>query len=250
MKLIEALQILKKGVRAGADRFTVGLACSFTPLHLQSMLAAHLRVLFPDHQTEIQPGLYGDLQGNLERFAQSHCDACAVVLEWADLDPRLSLRSSGAWSPDKFPEILAEAEDRLSRIMRAIEELQARIPVAVSLPSLPLPPISHTPSWQADALGLQIRGCVSSLGCRLAPLPNVRLVNSEWLDQKSPPGGRLDIKSEITSGFPYQLAHASALGEALALLVRNRTPKKGLITDLDDTLWRGILGEVGVGGIS
>ena len=27
-------------------------------------------------------------------------------------------------------------------------------------------------------------------------------------------------------------------------------PKKGLITDLDDTLWAGILGEIGVEGIS
>ncbi len=36
----------------------------------------------------------------------------------------------------------------------------------------------------------------------------------------------------------------------LASLVSNRTPKKGLITDLDDTVWSGILGEVGVDGIS
>jgi FkbH-like protein len=250
MKLIEALQILKKSVRTDADRFSVGLACSFTPLHLQTMLAAHLRALFPDHQTEIQPGLYGDLQGNLERFAQSHCDACAVVLEWADLDARLGVRSSGTWTPDKFPEILAEADDRVSHIVRAIEVLQVRIPVSVSLPSLPLPPISHTPGWQAGALGLQLRECISSLGCRLVLLPNVRLVNSEWLDQTSPPAGRFDVNSEIMSGFPYHLAHASALAEALARLVRNRSPKKGLITDLDDTLWRGILGEVGVDGIS
>jgi FkbH-like protein len=46
------------------------------------------------------------------------------------------------------------------------------------------------------------------------------------------------------------LPHASALAEALARLVLNPQPKKGLITDLDDTLWRGILGEVGLQGIS
>jgi FkbH-like protein len=33
-------------------------------------------------------------------------------------------------------------------------------------------------------------------------------------------------------------------------LVRNPEPKKGLITDLDDTLWSGILGEDGIHGIS
>jgi len=33
-------------------------------------------------------------------------------------------------------------------------------------------------------------------------------------------------------------------------LLQARSPKKGLITDLDDTLWSGILGEVGVDGVS
>ena len=61
---------------------------------------------------------------------------------------------------------------------------------------------------------------------------------------------RLDVKSELLSGFPYKLGHASALASLLACLTRMPAPKKGLITDLDDTLWRGILGEVGIDGIS
>jgi FkbH-like protein len=36
----------------------------------------------------------------------------------------------------------------------------------------------------------------------------------------------------------------------MASLLQTRTPKKGLITDLDDTLWSGILGEVGVDGVN
>jgi FkbH-like protein len=36
----------------------------------------------------------------------------------------------------------------------------------------------------------------------------------------------------------------------MAALIRSAAPKKGLITDLDDTLWSGILGEIGVDGIS
>jgi FkbH-like protein len=39
------------------------------------------------------------------------------------------------------------------------------------------------------------------------------------------------------------------MGELLADLMFRREPKKGLITDLDDTLWAGILGEVGVQGV-
>ena len=58
------------------------------------------------------------------------------------------------------------------------------------------------------------------------------------------------MKSEVVSGFPYSLSHASVLAGHLAALVANPTPRKGLITDLDDTLWGGILGEVGVDGVS
>jgi FkbH-like protein len=70
------------------------------------------------------------------------------------------------------------------------------------------------------------------------------------LDELSPLSTRLDLQSELSAGFPYQLSHASALATALAALIRNPPPKKGLITDLDDTLWSGLLGEIGVDGIS
>jgi FkbH-like protein len=50
-------------------------------------------------------------------------------------------------------------------------------------------------------------------------------------------------------GFPYKTAHASAIGELMAELIVGSQPKKGLITDLDDTLWAGILGEQGVDGV-
>ena len=54
----------------------------------------------------------------------------------------------------------------------------------------------------------------------------------------------------IAADFPYTLPHASALAGLLAGLIVTKPAKKGLITDLDDTLWGGILGEDGVSGIS
>jgi FkbH-like protein len=70
------------------------------------------------------------------------------------------------------------------------------------------------------------------------------------LDELSPPAERLDVKSDLSAGFPYRLPHASHVAELLANLIQPRSAKKGLITDLDDTVWRGILGEDGVQGIS
>jgi hypothetical protein len=75
-------------------------------------------------------------------------------------------------------------------------------------------------------------------------------VNSEWVDRVSPPADRLDVKSEVSHGFPYKLPHADAVAGLLSRLIQSPAPKKGLITDLDNTLWKGILGEIGAAQIS
>src|SRR6185295_4898361 len=61
---------------------------------------------------------------------------------------------------------------------------------------------------------------------------------------------RLDVKSYVATGFPYRVVHASVLADLLARLLQPPVPKKGIITDLDNTLWLGILGEDGPGGVS
>ena len=76
------------------------------------------------------------------------------------------------------------------------------------------------------------------------------MVSSQRLDQISSHAERFDARSELNTGFPYSLSHADKLAELVAALVRSPLSKKGLITDLDNTLWNGILGEVNIEGIS
>src|SRR5205085_11901038 len=52
------------------------------------------------------------------------------------------------------------------------------------------------------------------------------------------------------AGFPYRTAHTETLSSLLARLICPLPPKKGLITDLDDTFWRGLVGEDGPAGVS
>jgi FkbH-like protein len=81
-------------------------------------------------------------------------------------------------------------------------------------------------------------------------MPNASIVNRGWLDERSPLAQRFDLKSELLAGLPYSLPHADAVGQALAQLLGPRLPKKGLITDLDDTFWKGIVGDAGPDGVS
>lgn len=226
------------------------LACGFTPLHLQTFLVAHLRQLFPEDRIEIKMGLYGDLAGTLERLNFTGLHAVTVPLEWSDLDPRLGIRSLGGWKVSDLPEIIASAQLQLSRLERSLRETARSLPVVICLPTLPLPPLFHTPPSLNSAEKIKLLSSLAKFAAVLSAELGIRILDLQSLDAVSPLNARFDIKSEILTGFPYKLPYASTLAQMMALLVGNRNPKKGLVTDLDGTLWSGILGEVGVDGIS
>jgi FkbH-like protein len=246
MKLAEALKVIQSA-SPDAPRLEVALLCGFTPLHLETFLRAHLCQLFPGRSPNVRTGLYGDLIGNLQRVAG--VSAAVVVIEWPDLDPRLGLRRLGGWEPSQLQDILGEVSRSCDLLQSAMAAVAQSTPLVVCLPTLPLVPVSFSPLARASEFTLELRSRVASLSAAISHLRGVRILDPQRLDALSS-SRRLDVNSDLSAGFPYTLAHASALAEVLAGLVLNPQPKKGLITDLDDTLWRGILGEVGVQGIS
>jgi FkbH-like protein len=250
VRLIDALSVIGRPWPDNASLLKVHLACGFTPLHLQTFLAAALRRRSPHERAEITTGLFGDLVGNVERVQSAHCDVLVVAIEWQDLDPRLGIRSLGGWRADDLPDIVKSAERMLARLEKGILGAAASIPTYISLPTLPFPPLFTTASQQESGYEAQLRVSSSRLASALATHSRIRIISPQHLDEISPSATRLDIQSELSAGFPYRLPHASAIAELFAALIRTPTPKKGLITDLDDTLWSGILGENGVDGIS
>jgi FkbH-like protein len=250
MKLVEALEELEHTVPPQSPPLNIQLACGFTPLHFLTFLNARLRREFPGHKIQIGTGVFGDLPGNLERLEKANADAVVSVIEWQDLDPRLGVRRLGGWTPRQLIDISRNVRDSAARVADSHERIAHGKTVALALPTLPLPPVAFTPGWQAGSFEFDIRGAVGELANRLARLDGIRIVSVQRLDRISPPSARYDVRSELSAGFPYSLSHADALAGLLARIIRNPSPLKGLITDLDDTLWTGILGEVGVESIS
>lgn len=250
MKLLEALEVLKKNDVETTSGREISLLCGFSPLHLQTFLEAHLRVQFSASHIEIKTGLYGDLAGNLERLQPEGLAVACVVIEWADLDPRLGIRSLGSWRTGDIPDLVESARRQSERLAQLIRRVAERTPLYVTMPTLPLPPLFFTGTSQAHKDEYTLREVAASLAVSILNCGQVKLINPQRLDEVSPFGQRFNPKAEISSGFPYSLEHASKLAEMFTLLIKDEQPRKGLITDLDDTLWAGILGEVGVEGIS
>jgi FkbH-like protein len=238
--ITEALEVLR-GARTIGDEFSVHLACSFSPLHLKTLLAGHLQKGMPQRRVAVKEGVFGDLTWTIEQASGS--SAVAIALEWQDLDPRLRYREGGAWGENLQADLIETAKMMLGRLDGAISRLPAHISVALSLPTLPLPPAFHTPSWQASKLELMLKSALFDFTARLAERRQLSVLSEFWMAESG--AKRLDLKSDLLVGFPYTVAHADYLAKGLAQLLIPRQPLKGVITDLDNTFWSGLVGEVG-----
>lgn len=250
MKLARALEIVQRSAGGEGKPFAIELACGFEALHLETFLLAELTERLHPSPVALSTGLFDDLVGNVERAGGSAVDAIAVVVEWADLDPRLGLRRLGGWRADQLDDIVARVRRALERLERSIAAAARACRVVCVMPTLPLPPLFPEPPGQSGPHELALRHLVANAALRLAGEAGVSLASLERLDELSPPATRRDVKAELTTGCPYALAHASSVAALLADLLCAPAPRKGLITDLDDTLWAGLLDEAGPDAVS
>lgn len=241
MTLREALRAASQP--AGGLPYPVHLCCGFEPLHLSTYLKAHLAVRLrgaadaDSRPVEIRPGLFGDLAGNLTRaLAAGAAEPIAAVVEWADLDPRLGLREGYTPTPADEASMLSGAAARLAALEQAIAAAPGRR-IVLALPAAPLPPWLTGLTGQLSTFQLQLQQLTASFAAACA-LAGVRVA-------QPPPGPAYDLRGHLHSGFPYPLPYTDALAETLAALLLPPAPAKGLITDLDNTLWAGIAGDDG-----
>ena len=229
-----------------ARPFAVTLACGFTPLHLQTFLAAHLQQSLPDRKVTITSGLYGNLAGTLEAIRNRRCPT-AWLLPWSGptwtpasttaapavgvAQPRatslaarkLCSRASAPRWREFLPDRASRCRCRRCRCRRCFTRRDGRPP--------------HTScSCESDLL---------HFAADIAQDGRVAIVKQQRLAEASPAGARLDLKSDLYTGLPYTMQHADRLAAQLAQTLLPPAPKKGIISDLDDTLWSGIVGEVG-----
>jgi FkbH-like protein len=242
LSLASAMAVVNgaRGVRTTRTA-RVGLACSFTPLHLQTFLHACLINSRPDTAFTIETGLFGDLPGTLQTFAESGLDACFVVIEWPDLDPRLSPRSPAGVVLDDLADT---SRQRIARLADQIATLSVSSDVVVSLPATSLPATVTARSGQLSPAEAAVRADVAALAARLSAVPNVRVLA---------PGNGVDahdLRNDLRSGLPYVPRFSSGLARSAVAVLFPPAAKKGLVTDLDDTLWRGLVGEVGADALT
>lgn len=241
MKLTDALKILH-GSNKKLPVFDVFLACGSTPLHLQTFLAAFIQQRCPQNCAKVSAGIYGDLAGNTARIAESSASVGVVVVEWQDLDPRLGIRRVAGWDWKDLPEIAADTRKKLAVLEGLIVAASERKKVTVCLPTLSFPLLSSQNPATVSPLQAELELTLAEMKNRLVRQKTSIAV----LNPVGDLGEAFDPASELAFGFPYSLEHASFLAEKMSAVVCPFSVKKGLITDLDMTVWKGILGDDGI----
>jgi FkbH-like protein len=174
----------------------------------------------------------------------------AIVLLWRleDMDARLAWEADGMTGAERA----AAGDALIARLETLVHGYVGVAPLFVSTLALPqawvmAPHDRHRPSGVASIVA-RFNGRAYELA---ATSPSVRIFDvAQWHATVGAAG--LDLKMDLFARQPFSLAggaaFAGALARLLAPLVRPRA--KVLAIDLDGTLWGGVVGEDGIGGLS
>jgi len=226
--------------------FKVVFASNFESLTLLRHLGKEIEKragVLPD----LRSSGFGGLETTLSAVTNEELPAARVValIEWADLDPRLGLRSELPLTRDVLNEIASEGRRTAERLASILERLGQK--AVLSLPTLAMPPFFPSRPGQSTSWQVSLRASVSLLAER-AVAAGVVLLDTDM--PRIPLPQRASPRNDVRFGFPYSEAHARDLADLIAELLVPPPRRKGLVLDLDGTLWRGIVGDDGAAALS
>jgi FkbH-like protein len=191
---------------------------------------------------------FGDLRLSLLKIAENEQDAVSVILinEWDDICPGIGYRSPHA-APLQPGARVADLVDLIDRVC-----LNASASSVIVVP----------PAMHYLDFGISRRGgfddafmasaeYIVQLRQVLERHPRCHCLQTETVLSAIPRQQWSDVVQHFRSGWPYSCDATDILAAAALDSIHGRfEPKKVLITDLDNTLWAGIVGEAGVDDIS
>ncbi|HEX7939006.1 MAG TPA: HAD-IIIC family phosphatase, partial [Gemmatimonadaceae bacterium] len=220
LTFLEARRVLAGFSGGPRLEFLLGMSGTADPLSVYLEAAAARRGR--SAATTFLP--FGTLGQFLNSAQQPHVKEALLVFPW-DLAPELDWRSGVPADRVQPAEILARARD--------VATLATKRGCRLLYIAAPTPPVCGTASDDA-ALRHQLDALAAMSGCVMLP-PQA-----------------FSLSGYFTSGCPVAGAWLGRVAGAVvsSLLLDHAASAKLLVTDLDNTLWGGIVGEDGVEGLA
>jgi FkbH-like protein len=229
----------------------IGLAATFTIDSLAPMLGAALL----DHgfTPELKLGEYNQpFQFCLDHASQVGGDRDVIALIW-----RIEDLLAKSYKDHVFGArgAIANAQDAIDEFVRALAHLRKAFAgtLIVSLPPFPTGTIVDLLDLDnATNAGAFHRDVLSYFVERVRDAGQIRLFDLDALQRDFGANASFDPRKWALYKQPYSEAFLCQMGRQISRIVRagKVAPKKCIVLDCDNTLWGGIVGEDGVGGIS
>jgi FkbH-like protein len=201
---------------------------------------------------ELSSTTFGGLRTGLGEPAQSD-EAVIVIVVFDDVFPELGYRSMELWTQEQVMQRITEAPQRIEQFSTWLTAELSRwtAPAVVVPPLIGPPPLIAARPMRATPLHAAALRLQATLAERLVQLPNVALLNVWTILQGLGAAEQHSAGTWLHTGSPLSLALSDRVAaNAHQLLGRAQYPKKVLVTDADDTLWHGVLGDDGPAQIS
>ncbi|MBA3885804.1 MAG: SDR family NAD(P)-dependent oxidoreductase, partial [Acidobacteria bacterium] len=234
---------LPAGLAQAAPEFFIGLSASFTPEPILDGLNFWFEELGVSGDVEVAP--YGQVlqtllspAGGLSGRPGTH----VVLLRLRDWLRELPAEQAG--SPEFLAPYLENAVHDLERAMRTHRAQASAETLLVVCPSPPAGPD------EAEAL---LERAEADLLDRLSALPGLTTIRARdfHATYKVDEGRIADRVREHIAHIPYQASYFHTLATLVMRHVHRRlaAARKVVVVDCDNTLWRGVVGEVGAEGL-
>ena len=242
----------QSGLKTQPARFDmrVAIAGSITVEPLEPYLGAYL--LSRKFSPHVTAGPFNQLRQICDDYKSvlGSDDFNSIALLWRveDMFPDLMARCLD--SPAAIPDLLREVKSFADAVAGLRKKFHGTLIVS-TLPYPALPGFELSEVGQASAGGLAFKAVSQFWTQEIAKLERVRLLDLHGLMLNAGLKNANDVRKWQLYRQPYTEAFWADIGRALGRIIAAEkiSPKKCVVLDLDNTLWGGIVGEDGLGGI-
>lgn len=233
--------------QAGPPDITVGLAASFTLDPIEPFLGAHLLGKNIKPQFSLAP--FGQLQQLCINHKHAVGDVDVIVMLWRIEDifaTKLAATLDGA---DALPALL----DDIRQFAAAVAQLRRNFSGTLIVSTPPFPSLPGFSALELASPAMEVYTAVAQAWAQeTAKIDRLRVLDLQALMLEHGASRAHDARKWQLYRQPYTETFWQAIGTQVGRIIaaEKTSPKKCIVLDLDNTLWGGIIGEDGLGGIA
>ncbi|MCC7036914.1 MAG: HAD-IIIC family phosphatase [Alphaproteobacteria bacterium] len=233
--------------QAGTPDITVGLAASFTIDPLEPYLGAHLlgKKLHP----EFSQAPFNQLQQLCLNHTYAVGDPDVIVLLWRIEDLFGAKLAATLDAADALPALL----DDIRQFAASIAQLRRNFAGTLIVSTPPFPSLPGFSALELAAPAMQVyTSAAQTWAQETAKIDRLRVLDLQALMMEHGAQQANDARKWQLYRQPYSETFWQAIGTQAGRIIAAEkiAPKKCVILDLDNTLWGGVIGEDGLGGIA